>query len=125
MNWEFVWAELTSITAWRDWELKRGQDPDFSNLDLLRRTAYNQRFKTFTQELRLQSRALDNLLDCPVGAYYTKDTMRMTDSLGFGSAYGVLQSYHMVRHAAATLTIPTSVPLHPAAPRGINPPLAL
>src|SRR3546814_9781016 len=28
LNWDFGWAELTSITAWRDWESKRGQDPE-------------------------------------------------------------------------------------------------
>src|SRR3546814_9414814 len=72
---------LTSITAWRDWESKRGQDPDFSNLDLLRRTAYNQRFKTFTQELRLQGRALDNRLDWLVGAYYSNRSEEHTSEL--------------------------------------------
>src|SRR3546814_8325029 len=92
---------LTSITAWRDWESKRGQDPDFSNLDLLRRTAYNQRFKTFTQELRLQGRALDNRLDWLVGAYYSNETLRLTDDLGFGSDYGLFQSCQVVGQAAA------------------------
>ena len=50
-------AELTSITAYRWNEYLRGQDSDFNNLDILYRPSdgnnYN-RFKTFSQELRLQ-----------------------------------------------------------------------
>src|SRR3546814_20572086 len=91
------------MTAWRDWESKRGQDPDFSNLDLLRRTAYNQRFKTFTQELRLQGRALDNRLDWLVGASYSNETLRLTDDLGFGRDYGLFHSCQVVGQAAARL----------------------
>jgi hypothetical protein len=52
-------AELTSITAYRYNKFIRGQDADFNNLDILFRdddgSAFN-RFKTFTQELRLQAR---------------------------------------------------------------------
>ena len=54
---DFGGAELTSITAYRYNKYVRGQDADFNNLDILYRDddggAFN-RFKTFTQELRLQ-----------------------------------------------------------------------
>ena len=57
---DFGWAELTSITAYRYNKYTRGQDADFNNLDILYRDddggSYN-RFKTFTQELRLQGNA--------------------------------------------------------------------
>ena len=54
------WAELTSITAYRYNKLARGQDADFNILDILYRDddgGYSNRFKTFTQELRLQGNA--------------------------------------------------------------------
>ena len=55
------WAELTSITAYRYNNYVRGQDADFNNLDILYRRSdggsFN-RFKTFTQEPRLQGNDL-------------------------------------------------------------------
>src|SRR6478752_1415175 len=60
------WGELTSITAYRYNKFIRGQDADFNNLDILFRDddggAFN-RFKTFTQELRLQGEAFEGRLD--------------------------------------------------------------
>ena len=59
------WAELTSITAYRYNKYTRGQDADFNNLDLLYRSSdggsFN-RFKTFSQELRLQGDAFWEIL---------------------------------------------------------------
>ena len=67
------WAELTSLTAWRYDKWTRGQDADFNNLDILSRpsdgNAFN-RFKTFSQEVRLQGNAWENRLDWLVGGYY-------------------------------------------------------
>ena len=58
---DFGGAELTSITAYRYNKYTRGQDADFNNLDILYRDhdggAFN-RFKTFTQELRLRAMPL-------------------------------------------------------------------
>jgi outer membrane receptor protein involved in Fe transport len=124
LNWNLGEVKLTSITAYRDWESKRGQDADFSNLDLLRRTAYNQRFKTFSQELRLQGKAFDNRLDWLVGGYYANETLRLSDDLGFGSQYGLFQACQVVGQAAGRLGIPSSVALSPATPGCLNPALA-
>jgi outer membrane receptor protein involved in Fe transport len=84
------WGELTSITAYRYNKYTRGQDSDFNNLDLLFRAsdggAYN-RFKTFSQELRLQGNAFNKHLDWLVGGYYSKEKLRVSDNLKFGADY--------------------------------------
>ena len=70
------WGELTSITAYRYNKLVRGQDADFNNLDILYRDdngGYANRFKTFTQELRLQGNTWNNRLDWLVGGYYANE----------------------------------------------------
>ncbi|MCC5793202.1 MAG: TonB-dependent receptor [Chromatiales bacterium] len=55
LNWDLGFGTLTSITAWRDWELERSQDIDFTDADILYRSrgSNDQRFKTISQELRL------------------------------------------------------------------------
>ena len=59
---DFGAAELTSITAYRYNKFDPRPDADYNNLDILyprrRRRRYN-RFKTFTQELRLQGNAFE------------------------------------------------------------------
>ena len=84
---DFGGAELTSITAYRYNKYTRGQDADFNNLDILFRDddggAFN-RFKTFTQELRLQGNAFDNRLDWLVGGYYANEKLAVDDNLAYG-----------------------------------------
>ena len=88
---DFGGAELTSITAYRYNNYVRGQDADFNNLDILYRDddggAFN-RFKTFTQELRLQGEAFGGRLDWLVGGYYANEKLRVDDNLRYGDDYG-------------------------------------
>ncbi len=91
VNWDLGGAKLTSITAYRDWRSDRGQDADFNNLDLLYRTDLDQQFKTFTQELRFQGKALGDRLDYLIGGYYADETLDLTDNLRFGRDYGLVQ----------------------------------
>ena len=59
---DFGAAELTSITAYRYNKYVGGQDADFNNLDIIFRAddgGYGNKFKTFTQELRLQGNDLE------------------------------------------------------------------
>jgi iron complex outermembrane recepter protein len=90
LTYDFGPAELTSITAWRYNKYIRGQDADFNNLDILYRDdnggAYN-RFKTFTQELRLQGKAFGNVLDWLVGGYYANEDLTLRDNLAYGADY--------------------------------------
>jgi outer membrane receptor protein involved in Fe transport len=87
---DFGAAELTSISAYRYNNYIRGQDADFNKLDILYRDddggAFN-RFKTFTQELRLQGQALGDRLDWLVGGYYAKEKLRVADNLAYGDDY--------------------------------------
>ena len=85
---DFGGAELTSISAYRTNKYTRGQDADFNNLDILYRgddgTAFN-RFKTFTQELRLQGEAFNDRLDWLVGGYFADEKLRLRDNLSTGA----------------------------------------
>jgi outer membrane receptor protein involved in Fe transport len=112
---DFGGAELTSITAYRDNDLVRGTDIDYSDLDLAYRpddgTAFN-RFKTFTQELRLQGEAFGGKLDWLVGAYYAKENLRSVDSIRYGEDYGRFTNCLVASNFAALLAAAGS----PAAP---------
>jgi outer membrane receptor protein involved in Fe transport len=90
LNYDFGGAELTSITAWRYNKYTRGQDADFNNLDILYRASdggsFN-RFKTFSQEVRLQGHAFANKLDWLVGGYYANEKLAVDDNLAYGADY--------------------------------------
>ncbi|MFC7536139.1 TonB-dependent receptor [Sphingomonas sp. GCM10030256] len=87
---DFGGMELTSITAYRYNKYVRGQDADFNNLDIVFRDddggAFN-RFKTFSQELRLQGTTFNDRLDWLVGGYYANEKLRVLDNIAFGADY--------------------------------------
>jgi outer membrane receptor protein involved in Fe transport len=87
---DFGWAELTSITAYRFNKYTRGQDADFNNLDILYRASdggsFN-KFRNFSEEVRLQGNAWDNRLDWLVGGYYANEKLTLRDNLAYGQDY--------------------------------------
>jgi iron complex outermembrane recepter protein len=90
VEWDFGGATLTSISAYRDWDLVGGLDADFNNLDILPRDddgSRGQTFQTFTQELRLQGNAWDNRIDWLVGGYYAHEQLDLTENTKFGADY--------------------------------------
>ncbi len=90
INYNFGNTTLTSITAYRDWSLVRGQDADFNNLDILHRSSdgsANQSFKTFTQELRLQGEAFGDHLNWLIGGYFANEKLGLQDNLTYGADY--------------------------------------
>lgn len=87
IDWSFGAVNLTSITAYRDWKLTRGQDADFTNVDILYRTAATNEFKTFSEELRLQGEAFADKLNWLVGGYYANEKLSTFDDLKYGSQY--------------------------------------
>jgi iron complex outermembrane recepter protein len=90
LNYEMGGANLTSITSYRKWDVERGQDADFNNLDILHRADdgnYDQGFKTFTQELRLQGEAFEGRLDWLVGGYYANEILTLNDNFQYGADY--------------------------------------
>lgn len=124
INYNLGGAKLTSITAYRDWRWLRGQDADFNNLDILHREddgSANQRFKTFTQELRLQGNALNDRLDWLVGGYFANEILTLNDNLAYGS------DYTRYADALTRLSLPTfpgyavvGGALNPTAPLSLN-----
>ena len=91
LNVDFGVASLTSITAYREFRLIRGQDSDFNNLDILFRASdggARQKFETFSQEVRLQGEAFNDRLDFLIGGYYARETLNIRDNLSYGADYG-------------------------------------
>ena len=67
LNWDLGWAELVSISSYRKFESTRGQDVDFSNVDIYQNGDTDSDFKNWSQELRLVGTT--DSLDWIVGAY--------------------------------------------------------
>lgn len=88
LNWAFGAANLTSITSYRDWKATSAQDGDFNNLDIFYRDGRKQQFKTFTEELRLQGKALNDRVDWLIGGYYANEKLNLSDTLKLGNDYG-------------------------------------
>ena len=88
INYSFGNATLTSITAYRDYRFIRGQDADFNSLDILYRAddgSNYTKFRTFTQELRLQGTVFDDRLNYLVGGYYANEKLTLADNLSTGA----------------------------------------
>ncbi|MEO0882252.1 MAG: TonB-dependent receptor [Pseudomonadota bacterium] len=87
LNWDFDFAELTYISAYRDYELLRGQDVDFTSADILFRAddGFDQEFETFTQEIRFQGEA--GRLDWLLGFFYLEEDLPFTDAILLGSDF--------------------------------------
>jgi iron complex outermembrane recepter protein len=144
INYKFGDTTLTSITAYRDWKLVRGQDADFNNLDILKRLnngGATQSFKTFTQELRLQGSAFDDHLNWLIGGYYANEKLGLSDNLQYGADYErfgncVLTQSFANSAGAQSLVSPTSpgcinvavataIATNPAVPAALRGPVGL
>ncbi|WP_294054581.1 TonB-dependent receptor [Sphingomonas sp.] len=112
VDWNIGGANLTSITAYRDYDSDQGSDTDYSAVDILYRKADGnsaRRFKTFSQELRLQGTTFGDKLDWLVGAYYANEDLTVTDNLRFGTQYGRFATCRIVSGGGlAALYSPTS-----------------
>lgn len=78
-------AKVTSITAYRDWIYRNGQDSDFTALDLFYRPPNGDsgtQFKQFSQELRLGGTI--GRLDYTVGGFYSHEKLNSRLTLIFG-----------------------------------------
>src|SRR5687768_1137079 len=96
-DYDFDFGTLTSITGYRYYDARQGGDLDYSTVDILYRTDdVGRRFKTFSQELRLQGNAFADRLDWLVGAYFANEKLRLTDDLKFGGQYGRFASCRIV-----------------------------
>ncbi len=81
-------ADLKSITAYRDLEWRAGLDADGSPT-IANHAAFEMNQSQFSQELQLSGRALNDALDFVVGAYYFEEDGNLHDFVTIGS--GLLQ----------------------------------
>ncbi len=107
LNWNLGGANLTSITAYREYANNQGSDTDYTQLDILYRApgpdAGAREFGTFTQEFRLNGEAFDDRLDWLVGAYYANEKLEVRDNLRFGEDYGQFVSCRLAIALQPTL----------------------
>ncbi|WP_380785058.1 TonB-dependent receptor [Sphingomonas sp. R86521] len=107
-------AQLTSITAYREYKSGNAADIDYGNLDIGYRAddgnAYRQ-FHTFTQEVRLNGSLFNDKLDWLIGGYFSKEDLVVADNLKFGTQYGAFAACRIV----ATVS-PVAALRNPAAP---------
>lgn len=99
LDWDLGGASLTSITAYRGYKSESPGDIDYNNVDILRRDDDGntfRRFRTFTQELRLQGSAFNGVLDWLVGGYFASEDLQVRDNLRFGSQYGAFAACRLV-----------------------------
>ncbi len=82
-------ATLTSLTSYRFWDYDRGQDIDYTTLDLLYRSdgLNAQRFRTFQQELRAQGEAFGGRLDWLVGGIFANEILNVDDENRTGADF--------------------------------------
>jgi outer membrane receptor protein involved in Fe transport len=103
LSYEFGGAKLTSISAYRYYKSGGAGDVDYNNVDIAYRdddgNSYR-RFKTFSQELRLQGSAFDDKLDWLVGGYYANEKLQLVDNFRFGTQYGAFASCRIVATAS-------------------------
>jgi outer membrane receptor protein involved in Fe transport len=127
LTYDFGAAELTSITAYRFNKYTRGTDADYNNLDILYRASdgnsFN-RFKTFTEELRLQGNALGNKLDWLIGGYYANEKLAVDDNLQYGADYARYGNCLVAANFAAAPGVPPSILAPGASPTCFNTPVA-
>ena len=83
LNIDLGGAELSSITAYRDFNDFTTNDVDFSGLDLLGQTI-DFGIETFTQEIRLQGNALAGRLDWLIGGFYADERIDNIASIAVG-----------------------------------------
>lgn len=99
VDWDFGGASLTSITAYRFYKNAQGADTDYGRPDLIFSAADEQnfrRFRTFSQELRLQGEAFDGTLDWLIGGYYANEELTVQSNLRFGNDYGPFAACRLV-----------------------------
>ncbi len=125
IDYDFGGATLTSITAYRGYKSGGAGDLDYGNVDLIYRAddgnAYR-RFRTFTQELRLQGSAFEGRLDWLVGGYFAQEDLRIVDNLVFGSQYGPFAACRALAGSGVATTVPLAL-LDPDSPGCMSPTL--
>ncbi len=88
MNWDLDRATITSITAYRDFHARYGEDVDYTSADILRpQQGLDDIFRNASEEIRLVG-TWENL-DWLVGGYAYKEDIHSDERLEFGSQAGM------------------------------------
>ena len=104
MNYDFDFAKATSITSYRKYRSRQGQDIDFTSADILDGSRIRDSYENFSQELRLAGTW--SKLDWLVGFYgYTEDIFN-GERLQWGTQAGLF----LVRNAVPVVGIETALP---------------
>lgn len=121
VNYDLGGVKLTSITAYRDYKSQDYGDYDYSGADLLYRdpNTYRQ-FRTFTQELRAQGSAFNDVLDWLIGGYYAHEKLTLEDNIVFGADYGAFATCRLLLGAGASPS-PLAPFIDPAQQRCLTP----
>jgi outer membrane receptor protein involved in Fe transport len=85
VSWDLGFADLTSVTAYRDWVNDTGGDIDFTAADLWYRQDDGSAgfgFEVFTQEFRLAGTS--GPVDWLVGMFYSDETLERRDKITLG-----------------------------------------
>lgn len=87
-TWDLDFAEVISVTSYREFEISRSQDSDLSGPDIFFRPpngGFVNNFETFTQELRATGEA--GPLSWLLGVYYSDEDVGLTDQQSYGTQY--------------------------------------
>ena len=76
-------ATFRSITAWRDFEVSRDQDIDFTNADIAAPTDTDESFRNFSQEFQFYGE--NEHLAWLVGAYFYTEELESDEIIGFAA----------------------------------------
>ena len=90
MNFDWNEISFTSITAWRNFEVLRAQDIDFTSADILRPQDANDEFENLSQELRAVGTWGD--LDWLVGVYLYSEDVETNEQIRFSADGGAFFS---------------------------------
>jgi iron complex outermembrane receptor protein len=82
VDWAIGDINLTSITAYRNWNSDRSQDIDFSSIDRAYRDGLRIGINSASEEIRLQGES--GRLNWLVGAFVSQENLKTTDVIRFG-----------------------------------------
>jgi outer membrane receptor protein involved in Fe transport len=85
LEWALDIGTFHSLSSYRDWEVERGMDVDFSGIDRAYRDDYISSVKDIMQEFRLQGLAMNGKLDWLVGAFYSDQALGLNDTVRVGT----------------------------------------
>lgn len=105
VDYDFGFATLTSISAWRAWDWRPANDRDYTALDITRQSANPSDQDQWSQELRLSSNG-KNRIDWTAGLYAFHQAIETHGITEYGSDATYWLTAHDAAYLAATATDP-------------------